>query len=292
MILFIRLRFILLLLLLCIAGIALYYYKNQKEALKFILPKIKKVTLVKAKIHHDTAHIELYVLAQNQSPYTLNIKSIAYDAYLGKVKLITEEQHLGLVQRSNEEDTVDLVLKIPTKHTMSTIDSLQQSDSTDIKFDFKVIYNTFFGEKQIDLSRTYNIEVPIPPRIRIIETDRKKFRLFKKNADVDLYLEITNEGKFIELEIEDLHYELILGNNELYTHGKFGKKIKIDPGSKVSLKFPLHFDIKKPGSTLVKIWTNEDRIPFHLTLKGYLNGRKFNHLPVEIIGSGKTELVK
>ena len=291
MVLFIRFRYVLILLLIGLAGIIFYYYKNPRKALNLFVPEIEKVYFVRANIHHDTAHVEFFMIAKNKSPYVLNIDSVYYTARLENVKLISERQYMGLVQQSGERDSVKMLVKIPTEHTMETIEKLQGQAKTDIKFDFTIVYNTWFGKKNWNLTHTLDIEVPVPPRLRIIKTERKKIQLFKKNAKVDLYLEIKNEGKNLDLNIQQLKYSLSLGD-ELHTSGDFGKEINIQPGSKIVLKFPLDFKMLKPGSTVFKVWTDNDRIPYKLRLNGLLNGLSFEKLPVEIIGSGYTEIEK
>lgn len=271
-------------------GLGLYYYKNQKAALKLLLPEIRKITLIRADIRQDTAYIDVFALAVNRSPYKLNIDSIYCDIYLGGKKLITEKRFIGLEQRKGQSDTVCLSVRIPISRTRSTIENLQTQDSTDITLDATVVYNTVFGKRRINLNKDKRIEVPVPPKLKIIKSQKKELRLFKKNVTADLYLQIINEGKNLNLDISGLQYELHIGN-DLHTKGAFSKDISIKPGSQQLVRFPLDFAMEQPGGTILKVWTDTDRVPYKLKLSGYLDSKKIQHIPVVIFAEGKLEIV-
>ena len=286
----IRWKYVLLILVLVLAGTGLYYYKNQKKLLKFVLPEVQEITLIRTEIKQDTAYIDIFALAQNRSPYKLHIDSIYCDVYLASKKLITEKQKIGLRQLKGQSDTVCLSLRIPIDATQSTIQRLQSQDSTDLMLDATIVYNTVVGKKRIHLNKGIPIEVPVPPKLKIVKSQKKELKLLKKNVTADLYLLIINEGKKLDLDISGLQYELHIGN-DLDTKGSFGKEISIKPGTQQMIRFPLDFDMEQPAGTILKVWTDTDRVPYTLKLSGFLNSKKIRNIPVVIFASGKLEIV-
>lgn len=283
-------KYVLLIVVLTLAGVGLYYYFNQKKLLKFILPEVREITLIRTEIRQDTAYIDIFALVKNRSPYKLNIDSIYCDVYLSSKKLITEKQKIDLRQLKGQSDTVCLSLRIPIKATQSTIQRLQSQDSTDLTLDATIVYNTVVGKRRIHLNKGQPIEVPVPPVLKIVKTERKELRLFRKNVKADLYLLIINEGKKLNLDISELQYELHIGN-DLDTKGSFGKQVSVKPGTQQMIRFPLDFDMEQPAGTIFKVWTDTDRVPYKLKLSGYIDSKKFRHIPVVIFASGKLEIV-
>lgn len=290
MILKLKLRHVLLILLAALAGVVIYFLTNKKEALKFVLPEITKVTLIQSNIHDDTAHIDVFVIAENNSPYKMSIDSVVFDLSIGGEKVLSERQFIGLKQEKDQSDTVKLSVHIPMKHTMKTIRSLQSQDYTGLTIDATVVYNTIAGVKRISISKDKKIEVPIPPQLKVV-TKTRDVKLFRRKADVDLYLQIINEGKNIDIELTDVNYKLIIGK-DLDTKGKLSKKIIVKPRSETTVKFPLDFEMNRPVGTIFRVVTDTDRVPFDLELSGFLNaGKNLNHIPFVIFAKGKLEIV-
>ena len=118
----------------------------------------------------------------------------------------------------------------------------------------------------------------------------KDIYIVKKNVKVDLFLQMINSGKNLSVGIEDIQYKLTLGD-DLKTNGKYEKDVHIEPFSSTTLKFALDFEMLNPRATIVKVWTDQDRVPFRLQLSGYLSVGKMERIPVVLFVSGNTELV-
>lgn len=286
MILKIRFWYVLSIMLLGIVGFAVYLFIEKQKMLNLILPEITKITLIKANIHSDTVFIEVDAIVVNKAPYSMRIDSIVCDLSLGGTKLISTSQYVGVNQLSGESDTVKFSVNVPISFTRNKIDSLQGQDSTGIALHTTIVYSGF----RIRLARGKKIEVPVPPEFRIVKTERKKMRLLKKNVKVDMFLEVINDGKQLSLDIRNLQYDLTIGN-DLISKGSYAKDIHIRPQSSVILKFPLNFTMKNPMKTIMKVWTDNDRVPFRLKLSGYLDAGKMKGIPVVIFASGKLEIV-
>jgi LEA14-like dessication related protein len=282
-----RFKYVALLLLLVLGGGTAYYLTHKQKLLKYVVPEITKITLIEADIHHDTAFIDVYAIAQNNAPYPINIDSIVCDLSLGGTKLLSEKQYIGLSQLPQQSDTVKFSITLPISRTRDTIVSLKrQNDSTGLSLHATVIYSSH----KLSFTKNKEIEVPIPPQFKILKTVKKSVRPFRKDLKADLYLAIINDGKDLDMNIHDLSYKIVIGN-DLSTSGKYGKKIIIDPQTSKTLVFPLDFRMHHPASTILKVWSDQDRVPFRLTLKGYIDVGKMKRVPVIIHGSGKLEIV-
>ncbi len=286
MMLKLRLWPVLLILFLGVGGYLIYLFIQRQKMLNLLLPEVTEITLIKADIHQDTAYIDVNTIVVNKAPYEMNIDSIICDLALGGTLLVSTSNYVGLRQQSGESDSVTFSVKIPITHTRNKIRSLQGKDSTGLSISAVIVYS---GMK-IPFIKSKKIEVPVPPKFKVIKTQKKELKLFKKNVKVDLFLRILNEGRNLSLDIHDLQYELKVGD-DLSTKGKFYKDISIKPQSSQVLRFPLNLDMKHPLGTIFKIWGDRDRVPFKMTISGYLDAGKMKRIPTVIFASGHMEIV-
>ena len=282
----IRFAWVWLIILLGICALVLIIYIRKQKLLNLLLPEMTEITLVKGEIRNDTVFVNVDAVVKNKAPYEMNIDSIVCELSLGGKTLVSTSQYIGIRQKSGESDTVSFAVNIPISQTQRQIRSLQDQDSTGVSVHATIVYSGY----RLNLNKAKKIEVPVPPQLKVLKTERKDLKLLKREVAVDLFLEITNNGKNLSLDIEDLHYDLKLGD-DLSTKGKYPKDVYIRPYSSLVLKFPLDFDMKHPGATIMKIWTDNDRVPYRLKLSGYLNVGEMKRVPVILIASGKMELV-
>ena len=285
MILKIRLWPILLILFLGIGGYFIYLFIQKQKMLNLLLPEVTEITLIKADIHQDTAFIEVNTIVVNKAPYEMNIDSVVCDLALGGTLLVSTSNYVGLRQESGEADSVTFSVKIPITHTKNKIQSLQGQDSTGISIQATIVYSGL----KIPFIKSKKIEVPVPPKFKVLKTNRK-VKLFKKDIQAQLFLGIVNEGKNLSLDLHDLQYEISIGD-DLASKGKFPRDVSIRPQSSQVLKLPLKLKMKHPLATIFKIWGDKDRVTFHLMLSGYMDAGKMKRIPTVIFATGKMELV-
>lgn len=281
----IRFRHVLLILLLGVMGYAIYFFIQRQRMLNLLLPEVKEITLIKVDIHQDTAFIEVNAIVVNKAPYEMNIDSIVCDLSLGGTKLLSTSQYVGLSQQSGDSDSIKFAVKIPISHTQNKIKSLQSQDSTGITIEAAIVYSGF----KLPFVQSKKIEVPVPPKFRLVKTENLEVKLFKKNVTADLYLELINEGKNLSLDIHDIQYKLTVGN-DFATKGKFQKGLSIRPQSSQIFKFPLDVKLMHPGKTIMKIVNDKDRLPFRVMLSGYIDVGKMKRVPIVIFASGQMEI--
>ncbi len=282
-----KIRFwrILLILLLGFGGVALYFILNRQKMLNLLVPEVTEITLIKADLHQDTAFIEVNTIVVNKAPYEMNIDSIICDLSLGGTKLISISQYVGLRQQSGDSDSVQFAVKIPISHTRDKIKSLQSQDSTGITIEAAIVYSGL----KVPFITSKKIEVPVPPRFKLLKTENLEVKLFKKKVTADFFLELINEGKNLSLDVHDIQYKLTVGD-DFTTKGKY-RDISLRPQSSQILKFPANVNLLQPGKTIMKIIRDEDRLPFRVMLSGYMDVGKMKRIPVVIFASGKLEIV-
>jgi len=281
-----RFNYFLLFLILGLGVLTMIIYVRRQKLLNLLLPEMTEITLVRGEIHNDTLFLNVNAIVLNKAPYDMRIDSIVCDLTLGGTNLVSTSQYVGINQKSGESDTVSFAVNVPISRTRREIRSLQGQDSTGVAIHATIVYSGL----RIKLTKGKKIEVPVPPELRVIKTERTDLKLLKKDVKVDLFLEVINNGKNLSLDIEDLQYELTI-SNDLVTKGKYQKDVYIRPYSSLVLKFPLDFTMKHPAATIVKVWTDNDRVPFRLMLSGYLNVGKMKRVPVVLFASGKMEMV-
>lgn len=282
----IRLAWVWLIILLGIGALILIIYIRKQKLLNLLLPEMTEITLVRGEIRNDTLFVSVNAVVENKAPYDMNIDSIVCDLSLGGKTLVSTSQYIGIRQKSGESDTISFSFDIPISQTRRQIRSLQGQDSTGASVHATIVYSGY----RLNLNKAKKIEVPVPPQLRVLKTERKDLKLLKKEVEVDLVLEVTNNGKNLSLDIEDLQYDLKLGD-DLATKGKYPHDVHIRPYSSIVLNFPLDFTMNHPGTTIMKIWTDNDRVPYRVMLSGYLNVGEMKRVPVVLFATGSMELV-
>lgn len=285
MILKLRLWPIILILFIGGAGYLIYYFIQRHKMLNLLIPEVTEITLIKADIHQDTAYIEVNTIVTNKAPYEMNIDSVICDLAVGGTLLVSTSNYVGLRQQSGESDSVKFAVKIPISHTRNKILSLQDQDSTGLSISATIVYS---GMK-IPFMKSKKIEVPVPPKFKVLKTERK-VKLFKKDIEAQLFLGIINEGKNLSLDLHDLQYEIIIGD-DLVSKGKFPRDVSIRPQTSQVLKLPMNLKMNHPLETIFKVMKDKDHLPFRLKLSGYLDAGKMKRIPTVIFASGKMELV-
>lgn len=254
-----------------------------------VVPKITKINSLRCHIQDDTAYFRLHCTTENQSPFRLTIDSVYVLLQFSNQEVVNEKQWVGIRQEPGQMDSLIVPLKVPLKKTIREIKSLQGKDSTDLVLHASLVYNTMAGKQKLNLDQDFKIEVPVPVQFKIIGTKTEKVRFLKKEAEVDLFLQIKNPGHHLKVDISDLQYQLRIGD-ELSEVGKHDRRINIDPQSYQIVQFHLDFDLNHPLKTARKILTDNDVEPYHLKLEGLLHLKNFPPIPTTLTTQGQLEL--
>ncbi len=288
------LKVLLILSVLIIAGFILYYVYNPKKAISFAFPDLHRISNVNALIKNDSAFIDISLVLQNKNPYNLDIDTIVFEIKLADTLVAKQTMPLNIKQSRFDEDTVILPLNLKVHQMMHLIRSLQKQDSTTLEVKGYIVYETIFGRAKIDIDKNMNIDVPVPPKIKVLKVERQGFNLKDKIMKVNASIEIINDGKRLDVELSDVHYEMTV-KETLHTKGTYSKLIVVKPQSTITLNIPMEVEIYHPLKTAFKIATNDDKMNYvlHLTFmaKEYVSEKELKS-PTEITATGELELKK
>lgn len=285
---------ILVLLLLAIGGF-IYFY-NPKKAINLILPDLSRITFIHANVKKDAVHTKVDVIVQNKSPYKLTIDTVYFQIKLNNESLLEESVPVQLEQKRYQIDTIEIPVNVSTKKLRGILEKLKGTDSTGLEASCYVKYNTIFGKVKLSYDKLFRIPVPIPPKIKVLKVERKKYNITEKKLFTNIQLEIINMGGNIDLQLTDIHYQLNI-ENELSSEGVISKKVTIKPKSTETIEIPVEIKVEHPIKTVLDILTDNDKMNYTLNLQAMLienmvDKVKQDPIPIEIHASGKLELKK
>lgn len=272
----------------------IYFYYNPKKALLFILPDLNDIDLVRIKVKNDTAYVQSHLILENKSFYTITIDTVFLQLKLHEVQFVKTLMPLHLRQAAHQVDTVNVPLRLPIKKIRHTIASLQGQDSTDAEIKAFIVYNTFLGSVKVPVEKQVRVRVPTPPKIKIDRVERSSFHLKDKTIDVNIFAEIINRGKMIDLRIHRLHYAICLGDSLVTSSGVIDKSISIKPGHTTPVELPITLHINKPVKVLEKYIT-KDETEYTVKITAEVDEHKFakdDNVPLIVEAKGKTILAK
>jgi LEA14-like dessication related protein len=284
------------LLIVIVAVFVLFYFYNPRKAINLILPDLSQITYINAAVKGDSVHTKIDVIVQNKSPYKLTIDSVYFEIKLDDKQLVEELVPVELKQLRYQIDTVELPVDISRKKLKRILDNLKNVDSTDIAANCYVVYNTVFGHVKLRYDKTTHIPVPIPPQIKVVKVQRKKYSVIDKTLYAVIQLEIINKGKNIDIQLSNIRYQFQV-ENSLTSEGTIDKTVAVKPASTKYLEIPIAIKVEQPLKTAVAIITDNDRMnyTFHLTadvIENMTDKIKRKPIPTEVNASGILELKK
>jgi LEA14-like dessication related protein len=283
-------------LIIIIAVSILFYFYNPRKAVDLILPDLSQITYINANVKGDSVRTKINVIVQNRSPYKLTIDSVYFEVKLNDQQLVEQWVPVALKQVRFQVDTVELPVNMSRKKLKGILENLKGVDSTDISFNCYVIYNTVFGHVKLKYDKTNPIAVPIPPQIKVMKVERKKYSLVDKTLYASVKLEIINKGKNIDIQLSNIRYQFQV-ENSLTSEGIIDKTVAVKPASIEYLEIPIAIKVERPLKTAVAIITDNDRMNYSLHLTADLienmTGKiKREPIQTEVNASGVLELKK
>lgn len=275
------------------AGVITIFF-NPKKGLKLVLPDLDDITLVNAAIENDTAYVGIGMVLENKSIFKLDLDTLFYRIMLADTMLFNSTQVLNIRQKAGDVNTFQLPLKIPVTKTMQTIKGLQSQDSTYIEIESYIVYNTIFGSKKIPVSKRVKIKVPVPPEIRVDAVDIGRISVIDKAVDLNARVTIVNKGDLLDLNIHEVHYHLVLGEDLVSSDGVYNKPVSVKPLSETRVEIPVTVKVNRIVKTAWKYLAN-DEVPYYIHVKAQLDENSFYHksdIPVQAKATGKARLRK
>ena len=288
------LKLIFLFLLLGVIGIVAYYVMNPKKTLVLILPSLNEIKNVQINLKSDSALVKLFVVVQNKMPYKIMMDTLHFEIELEGHKLAEETIPLNIGQSKFGKDTIALPIHLSTKEIKKVIGNLQGQDSTYLTANFYVVYNTFWGIQHLRYNQKIKIATPIPPQIKILKVKQHSYNFRNKTSEATIKLEIINKGKYIDLQLNDIHYNLQI-KDKFLSKGVYNQAINVKHSSSLLVDIPVVIKYNKPLKTLWLVARNEDKLKYKLNIKLNVrvnNMENINVIPVELDAVGNIELVK
>jgi LEA14-like dessication related protein len=287
-------KILLIILVIVIISIICYFIFNPKKAINLIFPGINEISFIHIDLKKDSALLKLYVFVQNKMPYKMVIDTLNFEVILNGYKMVEETVPVQIDQKWFETDTIELPVNISLKEIKKTIGDLQGQDSTDMEINFNIVYNTLIGREKVNINRKIRIASPIPLKITILKLEHKKYNMQDKTSEAVLKIEIINNGKNIDLQLNEISYNLQIINT-LFSKGIVIRPINIKPESSQIVDIPIIIEYSSPFKTAWLIVTDNDILKYDLNLKSNVkvNGiTDLKAIPVEIDATGTMELVK
>lgn len=288
--------FLTIFLIILIIVVVLFFVFNPKKAIYLVLPDLSRITYINADVKNDSVQTKIDVIVQNKSPYKLTIDSASFEISLHDQLLIKELIPVNLKQQRYQIDTLQLPVDLSRKKLKQILSGLEGVDSTDLTTSCYIIYNTIFGHVKLPYNKSVRIPVPVPPKIKVLKVERKKYNVTEKVLNTTILLEIINGGQNINLQLYDIHYQLHI-ENELKSEGTIDKTVVIKPRSTETVEVPVDIKVEYPLKTIIAILTDNDRMNYTLhfqakMIEKMVDAVKRDPIPVEINASGELELKK
>ena len=135
----------------------------------------------------------------------------------------------------------------------------------------------------------------IPPELKVLNVERKKYKLKDKVLLADVTLQIINKGRNVDIELHDIEYDLKI-KNTLSATGIFKNRISMKPGSTKILIIPISIQLEHPLKTALMVINDNDKMRYELYMKSSIKENSFDKkgklIPVEVRATGIMELKK
>lgn len=286
-------RYLLLLLVILTVGLIIYYVFHPKKAVNLVLPEVNEISYVHVDMSNDSIVTEVFITLQNKMLYKITIDTVHFDIELNNFKVAEETVPIGINLTYLEKDTVKIPVNFPLKR-IKKMKNAPELDSVDLVGKFYVVYNTFIGKQKIHYVKTKRIAAPRLPEIKVLNVKVDKLHLLNKTADATITIEVTNEGKYVDMQLNGLKYNLKI-KDVLMSEGIYKQKINIKPQSKSVTSIPITIQYDTPVKTAWKIITDNDKSEYKLNLRTEIkinNLEKSDLVPVELDAAGNIELVR
>lgn len=271
-----------------------FFIFSPRKPITFIFPDLNKISYINTSIKNDSAFTKISIILQNKNPYKLVIDTVDFELELNDTIIAHQTVSLNIKQSAYESDTVLVPLNLSIKQVMNLIANMQDEDSTNIILRGFAVYETFLGRKKLDFDKNTKIEVPIPPKVKVLKVVREGYSIKEKILKAKATIEIINRGKNLDLKITDIHYDMIV-RNTLRSNGVISKPVIIKPRSSVIVTIPIEIEIYNPLKTAWMIGTDNDQFNYSLNvtcnIKENLSEKSFAS-PASVNATGVLELVK
>ncbi len=276
-------------------GIALIYYLNSHKAISFIIPDVSKISYINLNITDGNLLAKIDVIVINKRPYRMVIDSFVCVINLDGKILFREKIPLKMNLPRFTRDTINFPFHLNIDTIINLLKSVQTRDSAHLEATGYIVYSSFIGKTKLPFIKKIKIELPIPPEIKVLKVERKRYNILEKSLLAEVTVQITNLGKNIDIELHHIIYNLKI-KNTLSCTDTLKKIVMIKPGSDEILVIPITIKLEHPFKTALMIINDNDRMRYQLNLKSYISekssDREMKLIPIEVDATGILELQK
>jgi LEA14-like dessication related protein len=284
-----RFAYILLVLVLVLAVLWGYFHFYPEKARNLLVPSVKEIKKVKARLTSDSAFIDLALILENKGIFTINIDSARYQVFFDSLRIMKASRKLGIRLPPGTSSDFTLPLRISIMALKKGVMMVQERDSAMIYADLQIVYSTIFGQKTLPYEKITHIPVP---RIPEFSVDRIKFKGIRKGKFHFLVtFRLKNRGSF-SFDMKGFDYDLKI-KDRIMAKGRYTETIPIKAHATVVRDLPVEAEFSKIPSTLIDVIRNKDNYPYTIKLNAMVQppGEE-KPFPIELIHSGSAELKK
>jgi|GEM_PF-3216896 len=282
------------LLFLLLAALVFYFFYFPKKALNLVLPNIEDVSRIQINLNGQKALVNISLIVENKMPFKMEIDTLKFSIILNGIKLAEEQLPMKLKLLGNAKDTIHLPINILIADLNKVILSTKNKDSTDLEASISVQSKSFIGKHTFSYHKKTRVLCPVLPEIKVLGATRGKYKIFEKSFHVNVTLMVINNGKFVDMELNNAVYYFKI-KNTLYSSGYLPPHIIIKPGTVKTYTLPIEVKILHPAKLAWRVVTDKDLLNYALTVNVGLtiNSYGLKHtVPVELQAAGLIELVK
>jgi hypothetical protein len=262
----------------------------KKRLIRSVVPQVEEVYINNLIIENGVGRAHLILFLENKDVIDYHVKSMDLALNNSSLELMRYKRDSAYVLLAGEKKMFDLEFDIDTKQLMKRIRSLQSQDSTTVRINGDILFDTFFGDYKMNLDKVVKVKVPNPPEITIREVEYVGMRGLD-SLDFNIHLGVMNYNPNI-LGIKDVTYRF---KSEEYfeSHGKL-PNVMLGTSDTVVRIVPITVITKRKLEILSKIILNTDRLEYEIALDGILLLEKENQreLNVSVTKRDTLEIVK
>lgn len=285
-------KIILIVLVLLLAGGAVWFFKYKKEnenPVSGLLPKVEMGFGRISNITDSTVDLRLDLLVHNPLPLKLDIKDFNYFVQMNGVTIIENDYTKPLLIKAHDSTMVALPsqLNIKKLSTEGKSEAAKGEDSANYHFEGLFhLQKPFLGKDTIRLSMDKRLPLYQLPKVEIVGYDMEKFRL--SQSEIVIKLKFSNKNQF-GIQFKNPYYVVDLGKQKRLAEGHVQSITKVPAKASEMFEIPLSIDMGKLVKAAGQLIVKGKSLPFTLYFKSQLISENdvFKDSDINIIVDGE-----
>lgn len=255
-------KIVIVLIVLLAAGIAGYKYLQKGIELKQVRADLD----FRSK---QDLRIDLAIDVESHYFWETQLRGITYKLRLADQVLLEGREDFDSLMVVGDSSTIPVQLKLNPQEIRSTIEGLQDQDSTSLNFEYTLDYSVpILGKGTKKKDEFKKIPVPVPPQISLDELKVSEMKLGEP-LQMTAKVKVVNNG-FVDLTLRNLTYNFTV-EGDSWAEGKREEPIVVK--SRTTDVYDITFNVtpKKVGKRLVQRFIKNDAMQYTLKAEGELD---------------------